>query len=91
MVVSTRPLIAVYLGETGDHVVVEGYYCSCEGFMRRLARGELGCTHVYALREAVDKGRVTLLEKPPGVVARIVWEILTGGRSKTLRLALRGG
>lgn len=88
---STSPLVAVYLGETGDHVVVEGYYCSCEGFMRRLARGEIGCTHVYALREAIDRGRVVVVERPPSIVARIVWEALTGGRSKTLRLALRRG
>ena len=89
VVLSLRPLIAVYIGEESDHVVVEGVYCSCEGFQRRLARGEFGCSHIYALPLALRSRRYTLLSLAPGEVARIVWEALTGVRSVTLRLALR--
>ncbi len=89
VLLSLRPLIAVYMGEESDHVIVDGVYCSCEGFQRRLSRGEIGCSHVYALPVALGNGRYTLLSLGPGRIARIVWEILTGTRSVVLRLALR--
>jgi len=88
VILSRDPLVAVYLGERGDYVVVGGCYCSCEGYYRRLTRGEAGwCTHVYALREAVARGRYRDVSGllSPGEKAWMVWEVLTGGVARGLR------
>ena len=82
--ISRRPAIYVYLGSGRDHVIVGGIYCSCEGFTRRAQRLE-GCTHVFAVRLAASEGRIASVELPPRLAARIVWEVLTGGLTRTLR------
>ncbi len=81
----------MYLGENADYVIVGGYYCSCEGFQRRITQGVKGCTHVYAARVALEENRVRWLELEPWMVARAVWEAITGGRSKTVRRKLYVG
>jgi len=78
----------VYLGGERDHVIVGGVFCSCEGFARRAPRGLGGCTHVFAYREAARSGRLARAELSPGEVVRVVWEVLTGGLTKTLRQKL---
>ena len=85
------PLIMAYLGEHGDYILVDHHYCSCEGFTRRITREGLGgCTHVFASRIALEEGRVRDLSPSmnPGLLARIVWEALTGGVAFTLRRLL---
>ncbi len=95
IVLSWRHLILAYMGETGDHVLVDSHYCSCEGFtVRTTRRGVAGCSHVYAARIALGEGRYRDATRlaGPGVVARIVWEALSTGFSQTLhRLAERLG
>lgn len=88
---SRDPPILVYLGEHGDYVVVDGVYCSCEGFQRRTTRRGLGgCSHVFGARIALERG---LVRDPPRRLspreaAGIVWEALTGGRALRLRRLL---
>ena len=83
IVISGRPEILVYLGETEDHVIVDRSYCSCRGFMIRLGRPEgSGCSHVLAVRMGLRRVRRVDVG---GMVGRIVWEVLTGGYTKTLR------
>ncbi len=88
--ISRSPEIIVYLGSGSDYLIVARRYCSCEAFIRGLARGAPGCKHVYGARMAVRAGRVRVLEPGPGVVGRIVWEVLTGGLTGTLRKLLYG-
>jgi len=86
-----EPPILVYLGDRADYVVVNGHYCSCEGFVRRIGReGPRGCSHVYGARIALEEGTYRRLRErlPPARVARIVWEALTGGRALELRRML---
>ncbi len=83
IVISSRPEIIVYLGEMEDHVVVDRSYCSCRGFMMRLGRpGGSGCSHVLAVRMGLRRVRSVNVG---GLVGRIVWEVLTGGYTRTLR------
>ncbi len=86
------PLILVYLGENGDYVVVDGVYCSCEGFARRVSRrGVGGCSHVYAARRIFDGspgGKYRVVEASLDEVVLVVWEVLTGGLTHTLRKIL---
>ncbi|MCE4618364.1 MAG: hypothetical protein F7C82_01280 [Desulfurococcales archaeon] len=91
VVVWRDPLIAVYLGENGDYVIVEGYYCSCPGFtMRTTRKGIMGCTHVYAFRIALREGRYRDISGSlsPGEVVSIVWEALTGPYAYSVRRLL---
>ncbi len=79
----------MYLGERGDYVVVDGHYCSCEGFTRRITRKGLGgCSHVYGARLALAEGLAREHPLDPVTLARVVWEALTGGRAITLRRLL---
>lgn len=89
--VSRRPEIIVYLGFTGDYVIVDGRYCSCPGFSRRLSRpgGGVGCSHVLAAR--MPGRRVREAEVGRGELARIVWQVLTGGFTLDLRRRLYTG
>ena len=85
------PLIIAYLGEHGDHILVDHHYCSCEGFTRRTTRmGVEGCSHIYASRIALGENWYRDLSQnmTPQVLARIVWEALTGSISYTLRRML---
>lgn len=94
VVVWRDPLITIYLGENGDYVLVDSYYCSCPGFtMRTTRRGLGGCSHVYALREALRNGRVRDVSSKlsAGMVAEIAWEALTGPYAFTLRRILALG
>ncbi len=88
VVIWKDPLIAVYLGEHGDYVIVDGVYCSCEGFMRRISsRGVGGCSHVFAARRVFHEGegRFREVDISVGEAVDIVWEVLTGGLTKKLR------
>jgi len=94
--ISVNPPVYVYLGENGDHVLVDSAYCSCDGFLRRISDGLVeGCSHVYAVRLAEETGRVRLAILSPEEVGLVVWEVLTGGLTRTLRRKLllerRGG
>ncbi len=85
-----NPRIYVYVGEDSDHVLVDSHYCSCEGFARRLLQGSrVACSHVYAVRIAENTGRIRrMVLEDPDELALIVWEVLTGGLSPTLRRKL---
>ena len=56
--------------------------------MRRLLLGEPGCAHVFAVKSAERAGTVREIDVGVEDVLRIVWEVLTGGFSKTLRVYL---
>ena len=56
--------------------------------MRRLLQGEPGCAHVFAVKRAEEAGTLREIDVGVEVVLRIVWEVLTGGFSKTLRVYL---
>ncbi len=86
--ISGKPEIYVYLGDREDHVVVDSIYCSCTGFQTRLAQGRPTCSHVVAVRLGLSRHRSLTL--PPGDVARIVWEVLTGGLTGRLRKIIHG-
>jgi predicted nucleic acid-binding Zn finger protein len=85
-----NPRVYVHVGEDEDHVIVGGHYCSCEGFMRRVAQASpLACSHVYAvgIAEEVDRLRKLILSNP-SELAQVVWEVLTGGLAVSLRRKL---
>ena len=86
--ISGRPEIYVYLGDNGDHIIVDTVYCSCTGFQARLAQGRPVCSHVMAVRLGLPRYRSLLLE--PHDVAGIVWEVLTGGLTGRLRKIMHG-
>ncbi len=91
IILNRSPLILAYLGEHGDYILVDHHYCSCEGFIRRTTReGIEGCSHTYASRIALEKGwyRDASTRITPELLARIVWETLTGGVAYTLRRLL---
>ena len=56
--------------------------------MRRLLQGEPGCAHVYAVKIAEEAGTFRELRVESGELLKIIWEVLTGGFSKTLRVHL---
>ncbi len=87
--ISVNPPVYVYLGENGDHVLVDSSYCSCDGFLRRIGGGLVeGCSHVYAVRLAEEAGRVRRAILSPEEASLVVWEVLTGGLTRTLRRKL---
>ena len=70
-------------------------YCSCKGFQLRLVQEDEppACTHVYALLALLrGTGRARPLdlgEVDVGTLTKVVKEVLTNGRSETLRELLR--
>ena len=86
ILVRRNPEIYIYLGEDGDYIIVDGVYCSCNGFMSRIgrARDSVGCTHVLAARRGVERIH-DFSWIGDGVLVRIIWEVLTGGLTHSLR------
>ncbi|MEB2836143.1 MAG: SWIM zinc finger family protein [Desulfurococcales archaeon] len=83
------PPIYVSMSEHGDHVVVNGVFCSCEAFERSLRRGGGGCYHVWAARlYGSEAPRVNL---SPEQAWSVIYEVATTGFSLTLRRILFGG
>ncbi len=82
--VSRDPEVWVYLGESGDYIVIPGLYCSCPRFQLSLSTGPpYGCHHVYGLRVAVEEGRYREVEDVD--LTQIVHEVFTMGRAVSLR------
>jgi len=85
-----NPRIYVFMGEHGDHVIVDSNYCSCESFYFSLLRRSPGCYHIKALRLAPEKvakpGRV--IDVSVDEAWTIIYEALTTGFSPTLRRLL---
>ncbi len=84
-----KPEIWIYMGTTGDYVIVGKTYCSCLGFASRITReGVGGCTHIAALRRGPEIfHRVDLDNRS---VAEIIMECMTVGRSSMLRRIIAG-
>jgi predicted nucleic acid-binding Zn finger protein len=83
------PRIYVFMGDHGDHVIVDSNYCSCEAFYFSILRGSPGCYHVRVLR--VASGKTTMLKRVAAsadVAWAIIYEALTTGFSPTLRRLL---
>lgn len=82
--VSRDPEVWVYLGESGDYIVIPGLYCSCPRFQLSLGSGPpYGCHHVYGLRVAVEEGRYREVEGLD--LAQVVHEVFTMGRAVSVR------
>ena len=89
IVVWERPLILVFMGDHGDHVLVDSNYCSCESFYFSLLRGTPGCYHVRAVRLAPEElVRLKRINASLDDVWNIVYEVLSTGFSPTLRRLL---
>ncbi len=82
--VSRDPEVWIYLGESGDYIVIPGLYCSCPRFQLSLTAGPpYGCHHVYGLRVAVKEGRYREVEGLD--LAQVVHEVFTMGRAVSVR------
>ncbi len=80
----------VYLGGSGDYIVVPGLYCSCPKFQAGARSGSRYCCHHLAgLPEAVKAGRYHEVEGIDQV--EVVREVLAYGRSYLVRRALFAG
>ncbi|MCE4601927.1 MAG: SWIM zinc finger family protein [Desulfurococcales archaeon] len=90
VMIHESPEILVYLGEREDYVIVDKRYCSCQGFLMRLAKPEdgVGCSHVKAAR--MSDRRVRVKNLGPDEVETVVWEALTGGFTMSLRRKIYG-
>lgn len=85
--VSRDPEVWVYLGESGDHLVVPGLYCSCTKFQMSLSGGPpYGCHHVYGLKVAVREGRYREVEGLD--LAQVVSEVFNLGIAVSVRRAI---
>ncbi|MEB3816963.1 MAG: SWIM zinc finger family protein, partial [Desulfurococcales archaeon] len=80
------PRIYVYMGDHGDHVIVDGVYCSCEAFIYSVLRGGNPCYHVLAAR--MPGARVREVKVDVNDAWNIVYEVLSTGFSPTLRRLL---
>lgn len=88
--VSRDPEVWVYLGGSGDYLVIPGLYCSCPRFQRSLTTGPpYGCHHVYGLMVAEREGRYREVQGLD--IARVVHEVFTLGRALTVRRAVFAG
>ena len=80
------------IGETGDHVVVPGVYCSCPAFtVNGVLRGKYApCYHMVAVELAKASGSFVDLagRLTASQLAEIVDEVFASGRSATLRRLL---
>ena len=77
----------VYLGGSGDYIVIPGLYCSCPKFQAGARSGSRYCCHhVAGLREALRLGRYHEVDGLDQV--EVVREILVLGRSYTVRRAV---
>ncbi len=78
----------VYLGETGDYVIVPFSYCSC-GFFLRNVKGEVKpCSHLKGLVGTLRAGRYREVKLSPSDAVRILAEALVSGYAFTLRAML---
>lgn len=73
----------IFLGKTSDHVILEGLYCSCHEFQKRIESRE--CTHLKALLVARERKRYRVLDLRGDEIAGIIWEVFTIGHSPRLR------
>lgn len=101
---SGRLEIWVYMGAREDHLLVpqrvkpvgprsfslRPTYCSCDGFQLRLSSDhEVGCTHVVSFYKVARAGPLAPSVKVSSdEMAQIIMEILTLGRSVSLRRAI---
>ncbi len=89
MIREGKPEIWIYMGTTGDYVIVDRNYCSCPGFASRITReGVGGCTHIAALRRGPEIFHKVNLDNRS--VTRIVMECMIVGRSSMLRRVIAG-
>ena len=89
--IRVQPELLVYMGRERDHVIVDNKYCSCMSFILSIGSGELkGCKHMAALAIAGERGWVVDASSMVDAesVSRIVWEVLTGEFTMTLRRIL---
>ncbi|MEM1873520.1 MAG: hypothetical protein QXS85_00470 [Acidilobaceae archaeon] len=78
-----------FLGKHNDYIIVEGLYCSCYEFLKRVK--ERRCVHLEALDLAKKTGRYRRLSySRVEDVASIVWECLTLSHSPRLRSLVYG-
>ncbi|GAB6147731.1 hypothetical protein [Stetteria hydrogenophila] len=88
--VSREPEVWVYLGESGDYIVIPGLYCSCPRFQLGLSSTPFhGCHHVHGVRYAVEEGRYREVEGLD--LAQVVREVFTLGRAVSVRRAVFTG
>lgn len=85
-----NPKIYVFIGEHGDYIIINRYYCSCPAFIRGVMQGNPVCYHIYAVALAEESGRYHDVSEAlrEGDVEEIVFEILGSGVSSTLRRIL---
>ncbi|MEB3779533.1 MAG: hypothetical protein GSR85_04800 [Desulfurococcales archaeon] len=89
--ISADPDIVVFLGRERDHVLIDSHYCSCTAFTISTGSGELkGCSHIGALEVAVREGLILDISSSisKGEMDRVIWEVLTGEFTMTLRRIL---
>ena len=88
--VSRDPEVWVYLGESGDYIVIPRLYCSCPRFQLSLRSGPpYGCHHVYGLLVAVEEGRYREVEGLD--LAQVIHEVFTIGRAVSVRRVIFTG
>jgi len=88
IIVSEDPEIAVFLGSTGDYVLIPPVYCSCKDFsINALIRGKRRtCYHLLSFCLAKQSGLIKSIPAPAKIeLTTIVREIIISGRSKELR------
>jgi predicted nucleic acid-binding Zn finger protein len=84
--ISDSPPLYIFMGEHGDHIIVDGVYCTCEAFYFSSLRGRPHCYHVYAAR--LEGGSAKTVDLDVDEVIEVVEEVMNVGFSVTLRKIL---
>ena len=80
----------IYLGSSGDYIVVPGLYCSCPKFQRGARTGSSYCCHhVKGIEYAIEAGRYHVVKGVDQV--SVIREVLIHKIAYTVRRALFAG
>ena len=85
-------IIYIALGTTGDYLLIPKLFCTCKDFELNVVirRTKGTCYHLIALELALKSNSFRELRVNDDVLNDIMYEILFGGRSVTLRKKLLG-
>ncbi|AFH42849.1 hypothetical protein IOK49_06095 [Fervidicoccus fontis] len=88
VIISRNPLIAVFLGDKEDHILIPYSFCSCTDFSLNVIYREKrqNCYHLYSYCLAEKMGLITeKIINEPTVLFLIIKDIFENGKSKLLR------